>query len=124
LGGSPQRPAVECAIGAQPDFLGGADQLFHGSAHDPRYGTANTATVATIGEIPAGEIRHGEIPHGEIPHDEIRHGEIRFISGDENGFTLIWRPVADDAFALADLLISIQPIRFPVQSPGEMRAVS
>ena len=60
--------------------------------YDPKFGTANSATVATI------------------------NGEIRFVSGHENGFVLIWRPSVGDSFELVDALDvhSTKPISSPI----------
>ena len=59
--------------------------------YDPKFGTANSATVSTI------------------------NGEIRFISGHENGFVLIWRRSAGGSFELVDALDVHSTSPFPVQ---------
>jgi len=60
--------------------------------YDPKFGTADSATVATI------------------------NGAIRFVSGHENGFVLIWRRSTGDSFELVDALVihSSTPISSPI----------
>jgi hypothetical protein len=60
--------------------------------YDPKFGTANSATVAMI------------------------NGETRFVSGHENGFILIWRPSAKNSLELVDALDihSAAPISSPI----------
>lgn len=60
--------------------------------YDPKFGTANCATVATI------------------------NGQIRLISGHENGYILIWRRPTGDSFELVDALDihSSAPISSPI----------
>jgi hypothetical protein len=64
--------------------------------YDPKFGTANSATVATM------------------------NGDIRLISGHENGFVLIWRRSAGgDSFELVHALDVHSPK--PISSPIPLR---